>query len=437
MNGQLSKRIVILGGGFGGAYCAKQLERLLGDRPCEVFLIDRRNYFIFYPFLIEAGTGGIEPRHAVIPLRQFLRKSHFHTGEIEFVDTAARKLYDRLPGTDTVREVRYDQLVIAVGSTTRMPNIPGLRDYAFEMKSLIDAISLRDRAIQMLELAESTPDARSRAAFLHFVVVGGNFTGVELAGQFQDFLNKATRFYRHIAPAECRVTLIEIADRVLTALDPKLSNYAAQHLTRLGVDVRLSTSVEQIASDWVRLSTGGQLATNTVIWCAGVAPNPLIGTLGLPEGSVDAKGYINCDRDLRVRGCEDIWAVGDCAVIRDAQGQPYAQTAQNAIGEAETLADNLVRTLDGLPALPCDIRTRGSLAAIGDHRGVARIGRYRFSGVTAWLINRLFYLWAIPAWSRKVKIAVDWLVDLALSRDYVQLGVHSAQRPAQDKNRAA
>ncbi len=430
-------RIVILGGGFAGAYCAKALEKKRPHASSEVFLIDRNNYFIFYPLLIEAGTGGIEPRHAVIPLRPFLSGTHFYTGVIETVDTAIQKVYCTLPGTDRVREFEYDHLVLALGSTTRLGNIPGVREFAFEMKSLPDAIALRDRAIQMLELAESTPDARQRTAMLHFVVVGGNFTGVELAGQLQDLLNQASRYYRHVQAAECRVTLVEIADRILSALDPELSSYAADRLSTIGVDIRLRTSVQELSSDWIWLSTGERFATNNVIWCAGVAPNPLVSKLNLPRESLDPRGYILCDREMRVRGFNNVWASGDCAVNTDAQGRPYPQTAQHAIREARVLAANLGRVLDGLPALPCDIESKGSLAMIGDHRGVARIGRYRMSGLPAWLINRSYYLWQIPGWSRKARIAFDWILDLVFSRDYVQVGVHPAVSPSGETRRAA
>jgi NADH dehydrogenase len=436
-NQSAAKRIVILGGGFGGAYCAKALERRLNDTPCEIYLIDKQNYFVFYPLLIEAGTGGIEPRHAVIPLRPFLRRTHFHTGEIQSVDTNLQKVYYKIPWMDRVQEIPFDHLVIAMGSTTRMLNIPGLREYGLEMKSLADAIALRDRAIQMLELAESTQDARQRTALLHFVIVGGNFTGVELAGQLQELLTHASRYYRHVEAPECRVTLLEITDRILPALDQDLSRYAAEHLSQFGVNIRLRTSLEQVTPDSIRLSTGEQLAANTVISCAGVAPNPSISKLSLPSDVIDPKGYILCTRDFRVRGFSNVWAVGDCAVNTDAHGHPYPQTAQHAVREARALAVNLRAVLQGQPPVPSDITTRGSIAAIGEHRGVARIGRFRLAGLSAWMINRAYYLWQLPGFPRKLRILFDWMMDLLFSRDYVQLGVHRSTAPPQETRRVA
>jgi NADH dehydrogenase len=209
------------------------------------------------------------------------------------------------------------------------------------------------------------------------------------------------------------------------------------HLSRLGVDIRLRTTVQRISPEWVWLSTGEQLATNTVVWCAGVAPSPLVSRLQLPAACLDNKGYIVCDRDLRVHSFENVWAIGDCAVNIDAHGRPYPATAQHAIKEAKVLAANLARVIDGHPALPCDIKTRGSLAVIGEHRGIARIGSYRLSGLKAWFINRAYYLWQIPGWPRKIRIGFDWMLDLMFSRDYVQLGVHSKlPSPGQTKRAA-
>jgi NADH dehydrogenase len=422
------KRIVILGGGFAGTYCAKALERVR-NADYEVFLIDGHNYFIFYPLLIEAGTAKIEPRHALVPLRPFLKRTRFLPGEIDGVDMTARKVSYHRPMRKEVRELEYDHLVIALGSRTKTADIPGLREYALQMKTLADAVALRDRAIQMLELADSSGNAAEKTALLQFVVVGGNFTGTELAGQLQELLNRASRYYDNVHSTECRIILLELSERILPALDEELADYAALHLSRLGVDIRLQTTIQQVTPDFVRLSTGEQLATNTVIWCAGVAPNPLVSKLSVP---VDLKGYILCDRDLRVSGFQNVWAIGDAAVNVDPQGRPYPATAQHAIQEGRFLAGNLLRALKGVPTLPCDIKTRGSLAAIGQHRGVARIGRFRLAGLTAWLVNRAYYLGQIPGIPRKLRVGFDWLLDLLFSPDYVQVGVHRST-PAEDR----
>ncbi len=417
-------RIVILGGGYGGAYCAQALEKRLRGSAAEVLLIDRHNYFVFYPLLIEAGTGSLEPRHAVVPIRAFLRKkTEFRMAEVLGVDFDDRSVTYRLVGAAESERVPYDHLVLSLGSVTRLPEVPGLREHGREIKSLTDAVALRDRAITMLELANATADAARRRELLHFVVVGGNFTGVEVAGEFDVFLRHASRQYRHVREDECRITLIELSDRILQALGDDLSAFAERHLRRRGVDIRLKTTVTAVEPERVTLSSGQTLAAHTLIWCAGIEPNPLIKELGLP---VDDRGYIRCDRDLRVEGMECVWAIGDGAVNLDRQGRAYPATAQHAVRQGVHLARNLAAVLRGAPAKPCDIKSKGAIAALGCRTGVAKVFGLQLSGFAAWWLWRTVYLMKMPKLSRKVRVALDWTIDLLFSRDYVQLGVHHA-----------
>ncbi len=420
---QSARRIVILGGGFAGAYCARALEERIGRFDVDICLIDRNNYFVFYPFLIEAGTGSIEPRHAVIPLRSFLNTAQFRRGEISGADTARQEVSYRLTGSNEERVLGYEHMVIALGSVTKMPPVPGLQEWGLEIKTLTDAIALRDRAIHLLELADATPDIEQRRALLHLVVVGANFTGVELAGEFQYFLRQATRLYRNVPPDDCRVTLIEITDRILPALDPGLADYARRTLEALGVRIMLGRSVRATLPDGVETSDGHKIAAQTVIWAAGVAPNPLIARLGgLP---LDKLGYILCERDLRVRGFHNVWAIGDCAVNLGPDGKPYPATAQHALREGEHLARNIAEVFRGRAARPCDIATRGSMASLGGRKAVAKIFNRKLTGFPAWFIRQTYYLMKIPGWSRKARIALDWTVNLFFSRDFVQLGIRS------------
>lgn len=416
-------RVVILGGGFGGAYCAQALEKALHGEDVEILLIDRNNYFVFFPLLAEAGTGSLEPRHAVVSIRAFLKTSRFLMAEVLSLDPDQRSVTYRVVGADSPETIPYDHLVVALGSVTNLPDVPGLAQFGFEIKSLQDAVALRDRAIQMLELAAATPDPAKRAPLLHFVVVGGNFTGVEMAGEFHVFLREATRLYRNIEPSECGVTLVELSGRILGALPPDLSEYAAETMTGRGMSVRLNTSVTAIARDVATLSTGEVLPTRTVIWCAGIASSPLTRRLPFPA---DARGYILCERDLRVRGRTDVWAIGDCAVKTDAKGVAYAATAQNAIKEGVHLAHNIARAIRGAPTLPFEYEGAGSLAALGCRTGVARVFGVKLSGFPAWFLWRGVYLMKMPGWSRRFRIALDWAIDLLFPRDYVQLGVHRA-----------
>lgn len=414
-------RILILGGGFGGAYCAQKLRRRLRSREAEILLIDRRNYFVFYPLLVEAGTGSLEPRHAVVSIRAFLKDTAFRMAEVTDIDPTNGCVRYRLFGADRVDSVKFDFLMLALGSQTNLPDVPGLRELGFEMKSLADAVALRDRAIQMLELADATDDEDQRSAMLHFVVVGANFTGVEIAGEFEVFLRNACRHYGNVGPRDVSVTLVELTDRVLRALDPDLSNYAADQLNRREINIRLNESVAAIEPDLVRLRSGQTIRSRTVIWCAGIAPPRIIADLPFAK---DARGYILTNRDLRVPGFENIWTIGDCAVNPGPDGVAYPATAQHAVKQAQHVAQDIARVLRGRATRPCNIASTGSLAALGCRTGVAKVFGIKLSGFLAWWLWRTVYLLKMPGLGRKIRVALDWALDLVFERDYVQLSVH-------------
>ncbi|GAB4315758.1 MAG: FAD-dependent oxidoreductase [Candidatus Zixiibacteriota bacterium] len=419
------QRVVILGSGFGGAYCAQELERRTRDSELDILLIDRHNYFIFYPLLVEAGTGSLQPRHAVISIRSFLKRSTFRMAEVRAIDTSNQTVDYQIEGRPQVDRVGYDHLVLALGSVTKMPDVPGLADYGFEMKSLADAVALRDRAIRMLERAEATEDDDERRALLHFVVVGGNFTGAEVAGEFHDFLREASRRYRNVRATDCNVTLVELSDRILTAVDPDLSDYAIKKMRDRGMRVELNTTVTQVAEDHVVLQTGERLGTSTTIWCAGIAAPPIVQTTTLPT---DKLGYILCEPDLRVRGTDNVWAIGDCAVNIDPDGTVYPPTAQHAVREGQHLARNLAAVRQGKSTTPLRYSSAGALAALGCRTGVAKVFGIKLSGFAAWFLWRTVYLLKMPGWSRRVRVALDWMMDLLFRRDYVELGLHRPPR---------
>ncbi|MGD2109096.1 MAG: NAD(P)/FAD-dependent oxidoreductase [Phycisphaerae bacterium] len=413
-------RVVIIGGGFGGAYCAQALQRLLGRRDVEVVLLDRHNYFVFYPLLVEAGTGSLEPRHAVISLREFLKGGRFLMADVVDIDPSAHVVRYRLTASSDLVELNYDHLVFAVGSVTLVPAIPGLEAYGFQLKSLADAVSLRDRAIRMLEWANITSDSHTRQAMLRFVVVGASFTGVEVAGEFFDFLRNAAGKYPNVHRRDISMTLVERENRILPALDADLADYALDRMQRWGIDVRINETVSEIQPEQVRLTSGDTLATRTVIWCAGIAPNPIVERLPF---ATDARGYLLTERDLRICGFPDIWGIGDCAVNPDAEGHAYPATAQHAVRQGKQAAGNIARVLKGQDPQPCDIKSRGSLVALGCRTGVARVFGVKLSGFAAWWLHRTVYLTKMPGVARKLRIALDWTMDLIFPRDYVQLDV--------------
>ncbi len=419
-------RVIILGGGFGGAYCAQALERELRGVDCEIDLIDRNNYFAFYPLLIEAGTGSLEPRHAVVPIRAFLKRTRFRMAEVVAVDLARREVEFRLAGAERTERLGYDHLVLALGSVTRVPAVPGVREHAFEMKSLSDAVVLRDRAIRLLEQASATSDPAEREELLHLIVVGGNLTGVEVAGEFDVFLRAAARRFPGLGQTTPKVTLVEAGPRILNALDEGLARYAHRSMERRGIRVIVGRSVSEISSRGARLSDGEQLVGRTVVWSAGIAPPRLNAELGLP---LDRAGYINCERDLRVHGHDNLWGLGDCAIKRDAKGEPYPATAQHAIREGRHAAKNIARVIRGRSTTPFDYRDKGVLAALGCRTGVARVFGIPVSGFAAWFLWRSYYLAIMPGIGRRLRVALDWTLDLFFRRDFVQLGVHRDSLP--------
>jgi len=422
-------RIVILGGGFAGAYCARELEGLLGPDEAEVVLLDRNNYFVFYPLLVEAGTGSLEPRHAVVSLRSFVTSTRFLRAEIVAVDTRAREVTYRLANDGQPQQLTCDHLVLALGSVTNLPPIPGLAEHGFEIKSMADAVALRDRAINQLELADAETNGEDRrSSLVHFVVVGGSFTGVEVAGELEVFLRRAAKQFPSLVPSDCRVTLLEREQRILPALGESLSAFAMHKLRQRGIAIRLGEMVERVERDRVVLHGGGELDASTVIWCAGVAPNPLVRDLDAPT---DERGYIVCEADMSVQDLDQVWAIGDSAVNRGPDGRAYPATAQHALQQGRQLARNIVRRLHNEPTRGCVIRDKGAIVALGCRTGVAEVFGIRISGFMAWFLFRTVYLLKMPGVGRRLRVALEWTIDLVFPKDPVQLGL--TRREVHDK----
>ena len=419
-------RIVVLGGGFGGAYCVQHLEKLLRWRPAlkdrvEIVLIDRHNYFPFSPLLVEAGTGSLPPSHAIVGLRRFCRTARFVMAEVVDFDLDHKFVEYRVMGEEAVCRVAYDQLVLSMGTVTLKPPVPGLREHGYEMKTLADAIALRDRVVQLLEQANAIDDPAKRRELLTLTVVGGSFTGIEVAGEFDQYLKKAVRYYPRLRAEDVQVVVLNRGDQLLKALDPSLGEWTLRHLRRRGIDVRLNTEAASIGPNSVELGDGTRLAARTVVWAAGIAPNPSVKFFDVP---IDRHGYILCERDLRVRGYADVWGLGDAAVNPTAKGDAYPATAQAAVQQAKICAKNLVRVLEGEATRPADFGDKGQLAAFGHGDAVAQTFGVKVTGWPAWFLWRSVYLLKMPGWSRRVRVAADWTLDLITRRDFAEFGIH-------------
>ncbi|MEM6315805.1 MAG: NAD(P)/FAD-dependent oxidoreductase, partial [Planctomycetota bacterium] len=402
------KRIVILGGGFAGAYCAQKLDKLLCDEV-DVVLMDRNNYMIFYPLLVEAGTGGVQAKHALVSLRNFVPRSEFIQAEFTGIDTDAQTVDYQIIGEDRTLTMSYDHLVVALGTTTLTPPVPGLAEHAYEMQSLAHAMGLRDRAIRLLEQANAIDDVDRRKRLLHWVVVGGSFTGIEVAGEFHQYLQNASDNYPNVSRDDIRVTVVNRGDRLLKALSPELSAYTLRHLTRRGLRIMLNEELAEIHADHsICKNSGERLDAHTVVWCAGIQANPIAERFGLPI----KRGYILCERDLKVEGFDNVWGLGDGAVNPGPDGDAYPTTAQAALGMGVDCAKNIARVLRAQPTEPCNLTDKGKLASFGYGDAVASAFGVDFKGWLAWFMWRGVYLMKMPGLSRKLRIAADWTLDL-------------------------
>jgi NADH dehydrogenase len=413
-----SKRILILGGGFGGLYTALHLEKRL-RRSCniEVTLVNRENFFLFTPMLHEVAAGDLDLTHIVNPVRKLLRRSQFFNGDIKSINLNERTVIATHADDNHDHELRYDYLVLALGSVTNFYNLPGLAENALTMKSLTDAILLRSRLITNLENADFECSGQDRSRLLTVVVVGGGFAGVETIASVNDFVREAIPYYPRLTAGELRIILIEAAGAILPELGPKLGGYAQEKLAQRGVEFRMKTAVRSVSDGEVRLSDNSTIKTNLLVWTAGVSPNPLLNILECSK----ERGRLITNEFLEVEGWPGVWALGDCAAVPDlSTGKSCPPTAQHALRQGKIVADNVLAAISGGRRRAFRFKTIGALASIGKRTGVARILGVNFSGFIAWWLWRTIYLSKLPRFEKKVRVALDWALDLLFSKDLVQ-----------------
>ncbi len=417
-NSRLPKRILILGSGFGGLYAALHLEKKLRrSSDVELTLVNRENFFLFTPMLHEVAAGDLDLTHIVNPVRKLLRRTHFFNGDIKRIDLKERRVIVAHADDNHDHELAYDYLVLALGSVTNFYNLPGLAENALTMKSLSDAIRLRSRLIKNLEEADFECACEDRSRLLTVVVAGGGFAGVETIASVNDFVREAIEFYPKLSEKELRIVLIEATDVILPELGPQLGAYARKKLAGRGVQFLMNTSVKSVSNDEVNLSDGTSLKTNMLVWTAGVSPNPLLEMLNCPK----ERGRLVTNEFLEVTGYPGVWALGDCAAVPDlTTGKSCPPTAQHAIRQGKIVADNIVAAINGGRRRRFEFKTIGALASIGKRTGVARIMGVNFSGFIAWWLWRTIYLSKLPRFEKKVRVALDWFLDLIFSKDLVQ-----------------
>jgi NADH dehydrogenase len=411
-------RIVILGGGFAGVFAARELEREWSrERNVDVTLVAQENFLLFTPMLHEVAASDVDLTHIVNPIRALVRRARFVQAVVERIDLDARVVEISHGASHHHHELPYDHLVLALGSVTNFYGLPGLEERALTMKSLGDAIHLRNQMIQHLEEADFECSAAARSALLTFVVAGGGFAGVETVAAVNDFLREAISAYRNLTPEMLRLVLVHAGPRILPELQEPLGHYAAQKLESRGVELHLDARLDGVSDEGVTLSDGTRIPTRTLVWTAGTSPHPLIGTLLCPK----ERGRVRVGGDLAVEGWDGVWALGDCAAIPDPDtGGWYPPTAQHALREARRVAQNIAARLRGQPTKPFRFRALGSLAAIGRRTGVAQILGFRFSGFVAWWMWRTIYLGKLPRMEKKLRVMIDWTLDLFFAKDLVE-----------------
>jgi len=418
------KHIVILGGGFAGVTTAQELEDLFGPDPSVSFtLVSETNALLFTPMLAEVAGSSLEPSHISTPIRTSLRRTQVIRGSVRKVDLDRRHIEVSVEGVGAHGLV-YDHLVLALGSVSNYLGLTNVQKFAFDFKSLLDAIRIRNHLIDMFEQADRETDRDLRREKLTFVIVGGGFAGAELAGAVNDFSRGILADYPNISPEDLQIMLVHSRDRILPELSESLSLYAQESMAMRGVTFRLNCRLNDCAPGKVYLSDG-EIRTHTLVWAAGTAPNPLLKTLAL---ETDRRGAAVVDSTMAAPGYPGVWALGDCAALNDGKtGKPCPPTAQFALREARLLAGNIRAVLRGRPPKAFHFDSLGALCVVGHHTACAELvipfrrGRpVRFRGLFAWMLWRGIYLAKLPGSERKIRVLFDWVIELFFPRDIVQ-----------------
>ena len=411
------QRVIIVGGGFGGVTLAQHLERKAPPET-EIVLISSENHFVFTPMLAEVVGRSISPLHMSVAGRQMVRRTTWLTAQVTDIDLQTHVVrYAGEGGEDA--SLTYDQLVLACGSVVNMNMMPGLAAYAYPIKTLGDAIDLGNDVISRFEEAAVETDAARRRRLLNLVVIGGGFSGIEVAGAITEVANHALRFYPTLKGERAHIILLQHGNLLIPELNaPSLSRFADDKLREAGVDVRLNCGAEEVTAAGVRLKGGELIEAAIVVSTVGTSPNPLIQKLGISL----QHGRLVTNPDLSVTGASNVWAIGDCAMIPNAIDQrPSPPTAQFAMRQAKQLAENLVRTFRGEPIRPFSFKGLGMLASLGNRTAVAEILGVRISGFIAWILWRAIYLSKLPSLARKLEVVVDWTWSGLFSPNIVQL----------------
>lgn len=429
LSGKLRTRIVVLGGGFAGVYTAKHLASVLGKREdVDIELLSQENYQVYQPLLPEVAAGGIGPTHAVTPIREMIRGVNFRLCNIDRIDFANRRVrVTQGEGRKTIG-VRYDHLVFCLGKVSNFSSMPGVAEHGMGMKTLGDAFELRNHVIKCLELADAEPDPKTRQSLLSFVVAGGGFSGVETVGELCELVDRSLEYFPNIPKKDVLFKLVHSDKEILPEMPPKLRDAARKVLEKRQIELVLSDRVRSCSPDRVYLKSGRILYTYTFVCTVGNAPNPVakdaLTAGGFEEARFQGKptGLFATDDGLQCRNKPGYWAVGDCAGVPSPTGQGLCPpTAQFAIRQAKVCAQNIAATIDHKPLRKFQFKALGMLASLGQRSAVADLMGVHLTGFLAWMMWRFIYLMKLPGFARRIRVGLDWFIDLFLPRDLTQL----------------
>jgi NADH:ubiquinone reductase (H+-translocating) len=416
----MGSHVVIAGGGFGGLYAARRLERRLPRHSAHISLVSDVNFLLYTPLLPGAAAGSLEPRHVVVPLREELHWTDIRLGRVTGLDPGVSELHLRtLDDRDDV--LRYDQLVLALGSVSRVLPVPGLSQHAMGFKSLAEAIALRNRALWNLEVAESLPNSEERQEYLTFVFVGGGYAGVEGLAELQDYVADVLDRYPRSRLDGTRWILVEAEERIMQETPESLAAFATRELRGRGIEIRTGTRLDAVDERSATLSTGERIPTRSVCWTTGVRPPDVVRELGLPLRG----DRIETDEYARVKGRDNVWAIGDAAAVPDPAKRgraPSPPTAQHAIRQGRVAADNVVAALSGGRPRRFRYRTLGAFVDMGQHKAVATVLGVKIRGFPAWFAARTYHLIMMPGLARRLRLMADWTVGLFFGRASAELG---------------
>ena len=412
---RLQKKLVIIGGGFAGLTLAQKLEKTM-PQDWDIYLLSKTNFITYNPLLPEVIGASILPSHVQAPFRLVLKRTRIRMVTVDRIDHKEKVVYyhnDRRAG------LPFDQLVFAAGVAANMDMLPGLYEHTMPLKTVGDALQIRNQIIERLEQATIHPDPKRRAELTTFVILGGGFSGVETAGELEDFLRSAQRYYKNVRLENCKIILVHGTERLLPELSPKLSEVTKKNFEKRAIDIRLNARAESVEAERVILKDGEVIEGATIICTIGTIAHTFIGSEDMPSD----RGRIITQADMSVEGMPGIWAMGDCALVPNARDGKYSPpTAQFADRQAKVLAKNIVAALAGKATTEFNYKPQGMLASIGHNKAVAEVFGMRFTGLIGFMLWRGVYLMKVPTFSRKVRLFLEWNWAMFFPPDIAHLG---------------